>query len=137
MQRSGQCLCGSVRFTVSTPPIATRTCWCRLCQYIGAGSATVNAGFYTKDVQIEGKTTTYTSTADSGATLHRSFCPTCGTPLFSAAAERPHMLFIRVGAFDQRDDLGPAISIWTTQAPTWACIDPTLPTNPAQPPPAA
>ena len=43
---TGGCLCGAVRYEIDAEaPIAARTCWCRLCQYLGAGSATVNALF--------------------------------------------------------------------------------------------
>jgi hypothetical protein len=135
--RTGQCLCGAIRFTVDAEPITVRTCWCRLCQYLGAGSATVNVCFPTDSVHITGETSDYVSTADSGNKMHRSFCPTCGTPLFSAAASRPHLLFIRAGALDHRDDLAPATTIWTSQAPAWACIDPTIPSLALQAPPAS
>jgi len=38
----GGCLCGAVRLRSEARPLAVWTCWCRLCQYLGAGSATVN-----------------------------------------------------------------------------------------------
>jgi dipeptidyl aminopeptidase/acylaminoacyl peptidase len=45
MTVTGQCLCGTARYEFDTSPITARICWCRLCQKIGAGSATVNVGF--------------------------------------------------------------------------------------------
>ena len=60
-----------------------------------------------------------------------------GTPLFSEAEARPHLIFVRVGSFDDPDLANPAMSIWTSSAPHWACIDAGLPKVDKQPPPAA
>ena len=51
---SGGCLCKAVRYQVSSPPVTVRACWCRTCQYLGAGSATVNAIFPTAALTVEG-----------------------------------------------------------------------------------
>jgi len=59
--------------------------------------------------------------------MHRRFCPSCGTPLFSEAEARPHLIFVRVGTFDDPNLATPAMTIWTSSAPRWACIDTELP----------
>jgi hypothetical protein len=117
-------------------PVAARYCWCRDCQRFAAGNATVNVIFPSDAVTIEGETSDYESLADSGARMHRRFCPTCGTPLFSQAETRPHIIIIRAGALDDPGVARPSGVIWTSSAPRWACIDPDLPSFPAQPPPA-
>jgi hypothetical protein len=86
-------------------------------------------------VTVEGALTDYVSIADSGNRMHRRFCPTCGTHLFSAAESRPHLIFVRVGALDDPELVRPVATIWTASAPSWACIDPDLPRVEGQPPP--
>jgi len=134
---TGKCLCGSVHWRSSEPPIVTRVCWCRACQYLGAGSGTVNACFRTATFTVTGPTSDFPSVADSGNRMHRRFCPSCGTPLFSEAEARPHLIFVRVGTFDDPDAAAPAMTIWSASAPRWACFDSALPRVDGQPPPAA
>lgn len=133
---TGGCLCRSVRYTAAAEPIATRICWCRLCQYLGAGSGTVNVCFPTKAVTIQGQLRDFVSLADSGNRMHRRFCPNCGTALFSEAEARPHLLFVRAGTLDDPELAKPQMTIWTKQAPGWACFDADLPQVEGQPPPA-
>ena len=134
---TGGCLCRKIRFRVTAEPIAMRLCWCRLCQYLAAGNATVNVVFPSNAITIEGAPTDYRSVADSGRIMHRHFCATCGTQLFSAAEERPHPIIVRNGALHDTALLKPDATIGTTQAPEWAWIDDTLPQHAGQPPPVA
>jgi hypothetical protein len=53
MKITGGCLCGAVRFSSDAGPITTRTCWCRVCQYIGAGGATVNVCFPSQALAVD------------------------------------------------------------------------------------
>ena len=137
MAITGGCLCGSVRYRIDAAPIASRICWCRDCQYLGAGSGTVNTGFASAAVAIEGATTDFVSIADSGNVMHRRFCPACGTSLFSAAESRPHLLFVRAGTLDDPEVAKPSATIWVSSAPSWACINDALPRVDGQPPPIA
>jgi len=135
MSVTGGCLCGAVRYRSTSQPIAVRSCWCRLCQYLAAGSATVNAAFLKADVIVTGETTDYESVADSGNRMHRRFCPKCGTSMFSEAEARPHLIFVRAGTLDDPNTAAPSATIWTSAAPRWACINETLPKFEGQPPP--
>ena len=133
---TGGCLCGAVRFRSTAPPIATRYCWCRDCQRFGAGNATVNVVFPSEAVTVEGEVAVYESLADSGSRMRRSFCPNCGSPLFSEAEPRPHLIIIRAGALDDPGAVQPATTIWASSAPHWACVDADLPQFPKAAPPS-
>jgi hypothetical protein len=137
MTITGGCLCRAVRYSISAAPILTRTCWCRVCQYIGAGSATVNACFPSAALEVSGELRDYALLADSGNRAHRRFCPTCGTHLFSASEARPHLVFVRAGTLDDPELARPAATIWTVSAPSWACFDERIPRIERQPPPAS
>jgi len=133
MKITGGCLCKAVRYESEAAPIITRICWCRVCQYLGAGSGTVNACFTKATFTVHGTTRDYVSIAESGNVLHRRFCENCGTPLFSEAEVRPHLIFARVGTLDDPEVAKLAITIWTSQAPSWACISSELPKIEKQP----
>ena len=133
---TGGCLCNAVRYSAAAAPIVTRQCWCRLCQYLGAGSSTVNVAFETKDVTLTGEVRRFASIADSGNRLQRGFCPLCGTPVTSEAEARPHLIFLRAGTLDSPSIVAPAMNIWTSQAPAWAHLDTELLSVADQPPPA-
>lgn len=135
MAHQAGCLCGQVRIDIDAEPMAARMCWCRLCQYLGAGSGTVNVCFPSDKLTVTGEVRWHHSMADSGNAMRRGFCPECGTPLFSLAESRPHLSFIRAGALDDPELLGPQAVIWTDAAPDWAHLDPELPHYPAQMPP--
>src|ERR1700680_2301651 len=100
MEITGGCLCRAVRYSISAAPIVTRMCWCRLCQYIGAGSATVNTCFPSAALTIEGELSDYRSVAGSGGVMHRRFCPPCGVHVLSEAEAGPHLVFVRSGTLD-------------------------------------
>ena len=134
---TGRCLCGAVTFEIAADPLSARICWRRDCQYFGAGSGTVNVAFPSAALTVHGKMGDYASVADSGSRMHRQFCRTCGTPLFSRAEPRPHQVFVRAGALDDPDIAAPVATIWTGSAPRWACFDPDLPQVEGQPPPVA
>jgi hypothetical protein len=57
--------------------------------------------------------------------------------LTSEALTRPHLIFLRIGTLDDPNLLGPQITIWTDQAPDWACISTEIPSMEGQPPPIA
>jgi hypothetical protein len=132
---SGGCQCGAVRYKTATAPMTSRLCWCRVCQYIAAGNATVNVCFPAAGFEVSGEPQDFVSIAESGSRMHRRFCGVCGTPLFSQAEARPHLVFVRAGTLDDPNIAKPESTIWARSAPDWACIDERLPRIDGQPPP--
>ena len=132
---TGSCRCGAVRYESTAAPLVTRVCWCRDCQYVAAGSGTVNVCFRTATFAVQGATSDFISVADSGNRMHRRFCPICGTPLFSEAEARPELIFVRASSLDDVEVAQPASTIWVASAPTWASNSEVLPRVAGQPPP--
>jgi len=124
-ERTGSCLCGSVRFRLTAEPVATRICWCRDCQRIAA-NGTVNLMVPTASLEITGEPHDYTKTADSGNQVRRRFCPNCGVHLFANSSARPQFTVVRAGTLDDPSSVRPTTNIWTASAPSWACFDPGL-----------
>ena len=124
-ERSGRCLCGAIRFTITTEPVATRVCWCRDCQHI-ASNGTVNLVVATNGLTVTGTLAEYVMTAASGNEISREFCPQCGTHMFAKSPARPQLRVVRTGNLDDPSSVPPSMNIWASSAPGWACLDPAL-----------
>lgn len=133
MTHTGGCLCGQVRFTITAEPLGARMCWCRDCQRIASGSATVNALFPPEAITYAGEITTFEKVADSGNLVERGFCPACGSQIFSRPRANDTPTRIRVGTLDDPEAVAPQAIIWTDSAPGWAVLDPALPHFPKAP----
>ena len=81
----------------------------------------------------QGKPKRYSAVADSGRTLHRHFCPDCGSPLYSVREQMPEMIVVRAGSLDDSDGLKITTNIWTKSARSWSYIDPASKQVPGQP----
>lgn len=137
MTHQGGCLCGQVRYTIEAEPLGARSCWCRDCQRIASGSATVNVLFPEAGVQFTGAIGTFSMVADSGNTVERGFCTGCGAQLYSRTTSPAGLpMRIRAGTLDDPELIAPAATIFTDSAPSWAPIDPALPRFPKAAPPA-
>jgi len=131
----GGCLCGQVRFTIEADPVGARMCWCRDCQRIASGSATVNVLFPEEAVHYTGEMTTLSMIADSGNSVERGFCPKCGSQMYSRTVEpKGQPMRVRAGTLDDPELIAPTAIIWADSAPSWAPLDPKLPHHPKGPP---
>ncbi len=130
---AGGCACGRVRYVISQPPVTVRVCWCRECQYLATGNGSVNVRLPRAGLRLEGALTGWESVAASGNTVRRSFCGQCGTPVLSESSGWPDVVTVRAGTLDDPNAVAPMHNIWTDSAPSWACLDETLPGSPRQP----
>ena len=126
----GRCLCAAIQFEMAGPPLLKRACWCRTCQHLSCGNASINLVFDSATLCIEGaEPASHVSSADSGQLIRRRFCAICGTQLFSEALSQPGYVVVRAGALDDRSQAGPDSVIWTASAPPWGVWDHSLPST--------
>ena len=96
----GQCLCGAVRFTVSSMSKSVGACHCTMCRKWGGGPFfDVDCG---TDVVFDGEENI--SLFDSSAWAERGFCRQCGTHLFYTLKENKQYM-MPAGVFDNDSDL--------------------------------
>ena len=121
--RQGGCLCGAIRYRVSTEPAMAGNCYCRDCQLATGSAFATIFGVPGDALHIErGTPAEWSVTGVSGGQVTRAFCPTCGTPLFSRSEFTPDLAFIKLTTLDDPDSVQPETNFWTNSAPAWAPI---------------
>lgn len=79
---SGSCLCGGVKFSVTSPPDLAMTCYCLDCRKNSGSSGQLLAKYETDDVTIDdpqGQLTTYViEKTQLGKPKDKLFCGKCG-----------------------------------------------------------
>jgi hypothetical protein len=118
INRTGQCLCGAVKFVVSGLPINVRACHCQDCQRLTGSAFFVRALFLKEYVRITGDVTEFASSDD----LIRKFCPRCGSQIFAERKSRPDAISIALGSFDQLDGIFPTEHVWVSDRQEWLSI---------------
>jgi hypothetical protein len=123
---AGGCRCGEIRYEVASEPLAVMNCHCRDCQYAsGTGFSTVVIVPTAAFKLTKGTPKRYTVQGDSGSDVTRSFCATCGTPVYS---EPPGGMItpVKAATLDDPRWLKMSGAIYTKSALPWSYIDPDL-----------
>lgn len=121
MKVDGQCHCGAITYEAEVEPDKIQVCHCADCQRLSGTAFRANV-FAPADTfrLLTGEPRKYIKTGSSGAKRVHAFCGTCGSPLYSAAVDQPKSYTLRVGALNQRYELGrPMRQIWTKRRLAW------------------
>jgi hypothetical protein len=119
MAQTGGCLCGKIRYTLNADPVMCVTCHCKNCQRQAGSSLSIIIGVPDGSVDVEGEVTTYNDTGDSGATVRRQFCNTCGSPVFTRVDSPQGILFIKAGTLDDTSALKPSLHCYAKSKQNW------------------
>lgn len=131
---TGHCLCGAVTVAASAPPFRMVQCHCKDCQRATGTGHISNALFNESDVAMCGETSSHSVVADSGNTLTRHFCPTCGSRLYAFTTGRPGAISVPVGLFDDTSWFKPHAVIYTKHRADWDVSAADVPSFDAMPP---
>jgi hypothetical protein len=116
---TGGCLCGAIRYTSSAEPVMQAVCHCRNCQKQAGSAFSIIVGVPEAALSVEGKTTDYHDSGDSGGAVLRQFCGTCGSPLFSRVAAAPGLVFVKAGTLDDVEGFAPQVQVWAKSRQPW------------------
>ena len=123
----GGCMCGAIRYEIAAEPMFGGHCQCRDCQHESGGGHVSFMAFPSDAVRLEGTPRFYESTADSGNTIRRGFCPNCGCSVIGATSGLPDVTTVSVGGLDDPSVFQPAFVCYTSRGHAWDLVDPALP----------
>ena len=132
-QFSGSCLCGAVTYEADCEIQRIVNCHCLDCQQ-ATGSVHTTLLFVAEEaVKIKGYPSSYTHMADSGSTMVKRFCSSCGTQLFSMNSRRQGAIGIRAGTISQKHIVKPQLNIFCDSAVASTPMDDKLPKHAKMP----
>ena len=135
MKIDGRCHCGNITFEAEADPSTVVICHCTDCQTLsGSAFRTVVPTKEGSFRLLSGTPKVYVKTGESGNKREQTFCPYCGTPIYSAPiGEGAKVVSLRVGTIRQRDQMIPTDQYWSRSAQTWLSALPMIQRRQTQP----
>jgi hypothetical protein len=131
---TGHCLCGAVRYEITSQPLGMAYCHCEECR-----RATGSAFNTTLFIAREGFRIVAGEDAlgfhESSPENKRHFCTRCGSPLFKHYAHNPKFMSVRAGSLDSDPGVRPGVHVWVSEKAPWYEISDDLPQHAQGPPP--
>jgi len=106
-QVTGGCLCGALRVIATGAPYRVGLCHCLDCRKHHGAPFHASAIFPDRAVTITGAFSTFGD---------RSFCPTCGSPVFARIEDE---IGINLGCLDEPSQFRPTYELWTIRREDW------------------
>jgi hypothetical protein len=122
----GACLCGAVRFTVTTPTLFCGHCHCTMCRRNHGAAYVTWFAVPRAQVSVDSgsdRLTRYES-SDHGS---RSFCSGCGSSLFCVSSRHPDIVDIPLANMMGEIDRLPESHIYFDDRASWTIVADDLP----------
>lgn len=124
---AGGCLCGAIRYHIDAPLNFVSQCCCKDCQKATGTGHTTIIGIHNSQLKLQGTPATYTSAGDTGGTVTRHFCGTCGGRIFTSGDLPGEYIMVQAGSLDDPNAIAPESVIYLKDAVAWDFFDPALP----------
>ena len=120
MRIDGACHCGLITYEAEVDPEQVEICHCTDCQNLSGSAFRVVVAAAADKFLMSGEPTVYVKTAESGARRVQTFCPRCGSAIYSTSTDsQPASYNLRVGTIRQRNELSPRAQYWARSAQQW------------------
>ncbi|MFN0264110.1 GFA family protein [Tepidamorphus sp. 3E244] len=122
MTYNGSCQCGAVKITADAEPAFAAHCHCLDCQK-SSGAGHLTFAFFPQDsVSVTGELSEFTVAGDSGGSMTRSFCPTCGGRVIGRIGNLPGLVGVTLGILDESDGIVPQAAVYAKRLRKWDTI---------------
>ena len=98
-------------------------CHCLACQRRTGSAFSIQAGFTSAQVHVDGRFSDYARVSDEGdkeLTFH--FCPDCGATVFFTGSDAPDVIAVPVGAFADPSFPPPTVSVFESRRHPWFVV---------------
>ena len=121
MKIEGQCHCGAIAYEADINPAMVGICHCTDCQTLTGTAFRTFALTYEGGFRLlRGELKTYVRVGESGSKRQQTFCPECGSPIYSTSDEPGQKVYsVRLGTSRQRNEYAPQLQIWCRSAQPW------------------
>lgn len=123
---SGGCACGAIRYEIDGEPIFQNHCQCMDCQHQSGTGHGSYLTFPRAGVKVRGQATHWDMIADSGNAKTRSFCPTCGSPVYMTFSAIPDVFTVHAASLDDPRRFKPQAVTYSVRGYGWDFIDPSV-----------
>jgi len=100
-------------------PVRVSVCHCLACQKRTGSALSAQARWEAECVQVEGKSSQWVRTADSGQQTTYHFCPECGSTVYYGGGNFPELVAIPLGALDDPYFECIDYSVWERRKHRW------------------
>lgn len=131
---TGGCSCGAIRYEVDGEPARMSDCQCRQCQRDSGTGHGSYLTFIGNRVKVTGEASRWEAVGEGGTRKLRSFCPTCGNPVYLTFPDIPGLFVAVAASLDQPERYRPGKVMWASAGHAWDHHDPALPKYEKMPP---
>lgn len=118
-ERIASCSCGQLRLRCEGDPVRVSICHCLECQKRTGSTFAVQARFARDRVSVEGRSSQWSRTGDSGTTATFHFCPVCSSIVYWDMDAMPDFVAVAVGAFADPDFPPPHVAVYEGRQHPW------------------
>ena len=122
VEREGGCVCGGLRYRLTSDPLFVHCCHCLNCQRQTGSAFVINLLIEAARVEIlSGTPRRVDVPRDDGSVQGVHRCPQCQVAIFSEYG-RPEVRFVRAGTLDHPREILPDVHIFTRSKVGWVVL---------------
>lgn len=130
---TGGCLCGAVRYQSKSKPESSVICHCKDCQKYSGTAFSAVVFIPINDLSISGELSSFNLKVESGHTVTRTFCKTCGSHITEGSDGYPDLAVVTTGTLDDPSWATPMMQCFTSRQHSWVKLDSSIPAFKAMP----